>query len=185
MNLKTMFFVSLLGVFTLTVFIAFKSRAPSELKEASSSPSYIMNQVRSFRFTHTGRLESQLTAKTLVYSSNHRTTSFTEPSIQFFSNQKSKDPWTLHAHKGVLIHDTQKLKFLDNVILISPRDQTESSELLTDNMTLDYHQMTAYSSAPVVIKNHQFFLSGTGFHAKLKEAYIQISNDIKGQYQID
>ena len=121
----------------------------------------------------------------LKYSSSQQATSFIKPSIQFYPNQQNQDPWILHAQNGVLLHGTKTLEFHDNVILISPKNKTKASELLTDSITINYDQMVANSNGSVVIKNDHLVLSGKGFYANLKKAYIKISSKIKGQYQID
>lgn len=114
----------------------------------------------------------------MAHYPDNDSTEIIKPITEFI--EPGQDTWLIESELGHTQDDSDTILLTGNVIITNKNNP--SFQMLTEKLTLDTTQNTAYTDEYVTILSPQGDTESVGLHAALDDETINLHSKVKGQY---
>jgi lipopolysaccharide export system protein LptC len=114
----------------------------------------------------------------MLHYPNDDSTEIIKPVTDFIN--EGKDTWQMQSEHGYTQGKGETILLTENVIILN-KDNPEY-KMLTDKLTLDTVNETAFTDEAVTILSPQGKTNSVGLHADLKDETINLHSRVRGHY---
>lgn len=114
----------------------------------------------------------------MAHYPDNDSTEIIKPITEFI--EPGQDTWLIESELGHTQDDSDTILLTGNVIITNK--DNPSFQMLTEKLTLDTKQNTAYTDEHVTILSPQGDTESVGLHAALDDETINLHSKVKGQY---
>jgi len=114
----------------------------------------------------------------MAHYPDNDSTEIIKPITEFI--EPGQDTWFIESELGHTQDDSDTILLTGNVIITNK--DNPSFQMLTEKLTLDTEQNTAYTDEHVTIHSPQGDTESVGLHAALNDETINLHSKVKGQY---
>lgn len=150
-------------------------------------PEFYLQNTTSKQYTQTGALDYQLSADELRYFSRHISDTprdlveYDKPKVLLY-NEQGQIQWQVIADTGTSDDTGERIELIGNVVVKEFTLEVESSELLTESLTILPEQKFAETDKPVIIRDQTGLTKTTGLKAFFNQQRIELLDNVSGTY---
>lgn len=179
--------LALVAVIGATLFLMWQSDERSttnpeaeQLRGPSEPDSFVVDSV--YRtWDKQGNLELRLTSPRIEQFEASDQAILEQPNARVYGKPDSP-PWIIEADQGSL-RQTRGLLDLTGNVVVTQRSEESEVTLVTEVLTLDNREQTAYTDQPVTITEPFGVTQATGMKAWIDQRILELNSRVEGQYE--
>ena len=155
---------------------------PEELQKGPvslDSPDYYMNTFITTAFSETGAVKQKLSARRLAHYPHNDRSEFT--SIYISTTNPDNTIWEVTAEKGDAFA-SEKAIYLQGDINISELSKSNSLQVHTNSLDIDYKKNIAKTADTVTITDTYGAITAEGMHFDFGNHELTLNNKVRGFY---